>query len=156
MAVASRQATAEELNKFIENAHMVFSHPGTKALYEQEYDQEAYDRWEIEGGNTVQIFRTRSVREFSAAWAGVLKVVEALKANKYLPGISIRVRGTERFFDVEGIEGAGDRTWIAFDLRSSGAPLVLQSGAWKVPVLSEAAVLADRLLRQRSRAFRLL
>ena len=128
VAVASGQVTEEEINRFIKNAHVEFSRQEAKALHEQEYDQKAYGRWdiEIEGGGAVQIFRTRSVREFSAGWTGVLKVLEALKTKETLPGLNILVRGTERFFDIEGIGGVGSRTWIAFDLR--GADDVFDEG----------------------------
>ena len=118
VVVASEQVTEEEIDRFVNNAHSWFSIKQNRPA-KKEYNQEKYNRWEvtIEGGGAVQIFRTNNGSEFSAAWDGVLKVLKAIQDSKDLPGITILVRGTERFFDLKGIGGVGGRTWIVFDLR---------------------------------------
>lgn len=112
----SKQLTKDEMDKFVESAHKHLQNR-LSAKAERTGDKPD-DRWDIQvSGGEVFIFRTWDEEEFANALQGVVAVLAAIKGNKDISDISILVRGTERFFDVQGIPGVGSRAWIGFDLR---------------------------------------
>ena len=76
------------------------------------------DRWDvtITGGNLF-IFRTRDSAEFLRALEGVEEVLEAIRQGQDVDEVKILIRGTEKFYDINGIRGLGTRAWIGLDLR---------------------------------------
>lgn len=76
------------------------------------------DRWDVSiSGNEVFVFRTRNISELKRALQGVDKVSSAILDKQELKNISILVRGMTRFYDIQGIDGLGQRAWVGYDLR---------------------------------------
>ena len=119
VVVASGQVTKDEITRFINEAYGIFAETAVWDNRIKEYTPEKFKRWAIPipGGGEVMIFRTKNRDEFLAAKDGVKDVLQALNDDAELAGIKILVRGTERFYDIKGLEEVGRRTWIAFDLR---------------------------------------
>ena len=76
------------------------------------------DRWGINvGGGRVFIYRTNDQSEFERALDGVIDVLDAVLQEKDIQNVKITIRGTEQFFDIDGLNGMNSRAWIGFDLR---------------------------------------
>ena len=63
------------------------------------------------------IYRTQNLQEFSNALSGVIQVLEAIIMKQDVENVTILIRGTERFYDIEGLTGIGNRAWVGFDRR---------------------------------------
>ena len=76
------------------------------------------DRWDtnVDGGK-IFIYRTNDPPEFVRALDGVIDVLDAVLNEKDIQNVKITIRGTRRFFDVDGLNGLNSRAWIGFDLR---------------------------------------
>lgn len=119
IVVLSGQVTESELDAFLNAAKKLLAAPTN---YYATGEQDA-----VVVGKSWQVFiwRTHNPEIFRNSQAGVLQVIDYLIAARSsttsipadLVGVSIKVRGTERFFDIDGIPGSGQRTWIGFDLR---------------------------------------
>lgn len=111
LAAFSGQVTQDELNVFVSEALRVLSAPGD---YYVDGQRESI---QIKGGGEVFIFRTGNETMFRKAQSGVVEVLSAIQQGKDLQGVTITIRGTERFFDINGLSGVGGNAWIGFDLR---------------------------------------
>ncbi len=113
VVAATEQLSKKEIEDFVDAAHTLFKAESQRAQYTWD------NRWSIDvgGGREVFIFRTRDEFELERAVHGVYLVLEAIKEERDLEGVKINLRGTERFYDIEGLAGLGTRAWIGFDLR---------------------------------------
>jgi len=112
IVVQSGQVTEDQIDSFLEAALRKFSSLGIRNEYSHR------DRWDVQvGGGRVFINRTSAGTEFATALEGVRDVLNAIMEGRDLEGVRIMVRGTGKFFDIEGIDGLGSRAWIGFDLR---------------------------------------
>ena len=74
--------------------------------------------WEIKiNGGVIGIIRTRNKNELQIAQKGMLDVLEAIKNRKDIQGITIKIRGNEKFYDINDLSGINPRTWVFLDLR---------------------------------------
>jgi pimeloyl-ACP methyl ester carboxylesterase len=120
LAVLSGQITESELDAFLARSASMLKEPTN---YYGTGDQDAIA---IASGWEIFIWRTNNPSVFGSTQEGVLAVCEYLAALRRgnatrppsLMGVSVTIRGTERFFDLEGIPGSGQRTWVGFDLRN--------------------------------------
>lgn len=113
VVLGSRQATEGEIVSFLESAldHL-------RDVSEEGIGNDQLPRWEITvGGGRVFIYRTRNLQEFSNALNGVIQVLEAAIMKQDVEGVRIIIRGTERFYDIEGLTGVGNSAWVGFDKR---------------------------------------
>ncbi len=121
VAVLSGQITESELDAFLNLSSEVLSGP------ESFYGDGDQDAISIGADWEVFIWRTKNPSVFEKVQAGVLEVIQYLldlrsgklveKPNSLL-GVTVNIRGQGRFFDLEGVPGAGQRTWVGFDLRN--------------------------------------
>ena len=102
-------ATEDEMTRFVNSALHVLSQSGSFS-HEEEWDI-------VARGGRVFIYRTRDEDEFERALAGVNEVLGAVLERQDVDGISIQIRGMQRFYDIQGIPGVSGRAWIGFDLR---------------------------------------
>lgn len=119
LAVLSGQITESELDQFLCLARTVLEEPTDYYVTGERDAITVGSRWSID------IMRTYNRDVFRSVQERVLELVEYLIANRAatgeprrsLTGVKVKIRGTERFFDLEGLPGSGARTWVAFDLR---------------------------------------
>ena len=117
IAVASGQVSGEELRAFIESALIKVESSVSYFVNGEQDDISAV-------GGHVFIWRTGTSSVFETARRSVAEVLHAIRdsylhagTQSNIPAVHIKIRGMERFFDVEGIAGVRSRTWIGFDLR---------------------------------------
>ena len=110
---ATRQLTKDEIEDFVNDAYELLKSEDKRSGYTRA------DRWDIDVGDegSVFIFRTRDRTEFLAALKGVFDTLSAIKERRELQGVTVNIRGTEKFYDIKGLPGVSNRAWIGFDLR---------------------------------------
>ena len=109
--IATGQIERDVLTDSINDALALLS-PDRRKNYERA------DRWDITiTGGDLFVFRTRDSADFSNALEGVTDVLEAIRQGNDVEGVKILIRGTEKFYDIDGIRGLGSRAWIGLDLR---------------------------------------
>ena len=109
VVVSTEQVTEREMRTFLDSALEVLSQ---RATFSRE------EHWSITAlGGEVHVLRTRSDEEFTRALDGLNDAVEAIRNEQDMDGIRVLVRGTTRFYDIQGLPGLNDRAWISLDLR---------------------------------------
>jgi len=119
LAVLSWQITESELDAFVKEAISVL-HPDHDYFIDGGRESVS-----IKGGGEIFIYRTGNKTYFKNAQSGALLVLECISSLrdgdnskcKDLHDVKIKIRGKERFFDIEGLQGVSGRTWVGFDLR---------------------------------------
>lgn len=120
LMVLSGQMTESEFDAFIRRAIDLLSGEDSYYATGNQDAVKVGESWEI------FIWRTHSPSVFRRTERGVLDVLEYLSAlrtgradrPRELLGVTATIRGLERFVDINGIPGSGQRTWVGFDLRS--------------------------------------
>ncbi|MCF7859862.1 MAG: caspase family protein [Candidatus Cloacimonetes bacterium] len=111
LTVRSEQLSMDELQNFVSNAIEILS---SESNFFVDGNSESI---QIQGGGKVFLYRTNNQTIFKNAQKGVLEVLEAINQEVDIYGINIKIRGKEKFFDIEGLSGVAGRTWVGFDLR---------------------------------------
>lgn len=119
LAVLSNQITESEMGAFLCNALPILRSDTDYYVTGQQDTIAVGSNWQI------FIWRTNSREVFRQIQDGVLRVVEFILSNRSkdietpqnLMGVRMIIRRTERFFDIEGIPGTRQNSWVGFDLR---------------------------------------
>ena len=120
LVVLSGQVTASELGRFLCEAQ-------TLLLSSQDFSENDRGSIQVESNMTLFMDRTLNKQEFKSIQNGVIQIIEFIRAMAggvgrgslpaELNGVTLTIRGMERFFDINNLPGANQRAWVGFDLR---------------------------------------
>lgn len=115
VVVESGQATDDAIRDFLTSAYKML-----QKIDANEIDHQHLSSWDISvNGGSVFIYRTKTSKEFERALTGVISVLEAMINDRDIDGVSVRIRGNERFYDIRGLSGIGSGAWVGLDRRAT-------------------------------------